>query len=389
MVSIARRNLFADIPRLLVAQAGIMFAVSLVTIQTGILEGFTRSTTLVVEHSPADLWVGSEDMVYLELASSSLRTEQLEELRAIAGIEAAEPLFISGSRWNSTSSQLNPVRIFGFDPNGTLFSPGELIEGNWDTLNQPFTAIADRANLDSLGVAEVGDFAELNLIFVELAGIVRGTQSIASSAYVYMSLANTYEYLGLPYVASDGESPSSLPIGPTTYFLVDLAEDADVDRVIEQIAEVFPGYLAYPKAEMVRRTRAYWRDRTSVGFILGTGAVVGIVVGVAIVGQILYSSVIDRLKDYGTLKAMGADDRMLYGIILRQAVLMAILGYVPGMGLCVGLSYWAMASQGVSILITPTIAVGVFGLTLAMCSVSAVFAIQKATRVDPGIVFKS
>ena len=389
MVSIARRNLFADIPRLVVAQAGIMFAVSLVTIQTGILEGFTRSTTLVVANSPADMWVASEDMVYLELTSSNLTTEQLEDVQAIEGVEAAEPLFVSGTRWNSTGGQLNPVRIFGFDPNGSLFSPGELIEGDWDSLNRPFTAIADRSNLESLGVAEVGDFAELNLIFVELAGIVRETQSIASSAYIYLSLANTYEYLGLPYIASDGDGQNPLPIGPTTYFLVDLSEGADPDTVAEQIANAFPGYQAYPKVEMIRRTQAYWRDRTSVGFILGTGAVVGIVVGVAIVGQILYSSVIDRLKDYGTLKAMGADDRMLYGIILRQAVLMAILGYVPGMGLCIGLSYWAMASQGVAILITPTIAIGVFGLTLAMCSVSAVFAIQKATRVDPGIVFKS
>ena len=389
MVSIARRNLFADIPRLVVAQAGIMFAVSLVTIQTGILEGFTRSTTLVIDHSPADMWVASEDMVYLELTSSTLTTEQLEDLQAIEGVEAAEPLFVSGSRWNSDGGQITPVSIFAFDPNGRLFSPGELIEGDWDSLNRPFTAIGDRANLESLGVAEVGDFAELNLIFVELAGIVRGTQSIAASAYIYSSLANAYEYMGVPYIASDGEAENSLPIGPTTYFLVDLAEGADADLVAEQIAAAFPGYRAYPKAEMIRRTQSYWRRRTSVGFILGTGAVVGIVVGVAIVGQILYSSVMDRLKDYGTLKAMGADDRMLYGIILRQAVLMAILGYVPGMGLCFGLSYWAMVSQGVTILITPTIAVGVFGLTLAMCSASAVFAIQKATRVDPGIVFKS
>ena len=279
MVSIARRNLFADIPRLVVAQAGIMFAVSLVTIQTGILEGFTRSTTLVIDHSPADMWVASEDMVYLELTSSTLTTEQLEDLQAIEGVEAAEPLFVSGSRWNSDGGQITPVSIFAFDPNGRLFSPGELVEGDWASLNRPFTAIGDRANLESLGVAEVGDFAELNLIFVELAGIVKGTQSIAGSAYIYSSLANAYEYIGLPYIASDGEAENPLPIGPTTYFLVDLAEGADADLVAEQIAAAFPGYLAYPKAEMIRRTQSYWRRRTSVGFILGTGAVVGIVVG--------------------------------------------------------------------------------------------------------------
>lgn len=387
MVSIARRNLFADIPRLLVAQAGIMFAVSLVTIQTGILEGFTRSTTLVIENSPAEVWVASEDMVYLELTSSSLSTEQIEDLQAIEGVVAVEPLLLSSNRWDSERGELTPVRMYGFDPNGTLFDPGPLLEGTREDLNRPFTAIADRANLDSLGVEAVGEFAELNLIFVELAGIVRDSQSIASSTHVYLSLANAYDYLGLPYVAADTDSP--LPVGPTTYFLLDLADDADFEQVSEQISATLPGYLAYAKSDMISRTRTYWRDRTGVGFILGTGAVVGIIVGVAIVGQILYSSVSDRLQDYGTLKAMGADDRMLYGIILRQAVLMAVLGYAPGMALCLGLSHWAMVSQGVLILITPAIAAGVFGLTLAMCSCSAIFAIQKATRVDPSIVFKS
>ncbi len=67
MVSIARKNLLEDFPRFLVAQAGIMFAVTLVTIQTGILNGFTRSTALLIEDSEADIWVASEEMVHFEL----------------------------------------------------------------------------------------------------------------------------------------------------------------------------------------------------------------------------------------------------------------------------------------------------------------------------------
>ncbi|MEM8715821.1 MAG: ABC transporter permease [Cyanobacteria bacterium P01_G01_bin.4] len=233
MVSIARRNLFADIPRLLVAQAGIMFAVSLVTIQTGILEGFTRSTTLVIENSPAEVWVASEDMVYLELTSSSLSTEQVDDLLAIEGVEAVEPLFLSANRWDSEPGNLTPVRMYGFDPNGTLFDPGPMVEGSREDLNQPFTAIVDLTQLESLGVTEIGEQAELNLIFVELVGVVRDSQSIASSTHVYLSLGNAYDYMGLPYVpANDGES---LPIGPTTYFLLDLADDADFDVVSEQV----------------------------------------------------------------------------------------------------------------------------------------------------------
>ena len=109
--------------------------------------------------------------------------------------------------------------------------------------------------------------------------------------------------------------------------------------------------------------------------------------GVVIVGQILYASVADHLKEFGTLKAMGGSDRVIYGIIIEQALWMSILGYIPGMLLCWGLGAWT-ATQGIVILITPLTAVGVFGITVLMCIGSALFAIQKVSKVDPAIVFR-
>ena len=114
----------------------------------------------------------------------------------------------------------------------------------------------------------------------------------------------------------------------------------------------------------------------------------GVIVGVVVVGQILYASVTDHLKEFGTLKAMGASDVFIYSVIIEQGLWMAILGYVPGMALCLGVSVWTAASQGIVILITPASAVAVLGITIAMCVSSAIFAIQKVTRVDPAIVFK-
>ena len=115
----------------------------------------------------------------------------------------------------------------------------------------------------------------------------------------------------------------------------------------------------------------------------------GMIVGVAIVGQILYSSVSDHIKEFGTLKAMGASNRVIYGVIVEQSLWMAVIGYIPGMLLCWGLGNWTLATQGIVILITPVTAVGVFGVTVLMCVGSALFAIQKVSHVDPAIVFKA
>jgi putative ABC transport system permease protein len=155
------------------------------------------------------------------------------------------------------------------------------------------------------------------------------------------------------------------------------------------LEQVLPDTRAYTTAEMSELTRTYWTQRTGVGFILGLGAAVGFVVGVVVVSQILYSSVSDHLKEFGTLKAMGASDWVIYRVITEQALWMAVLGYLPSIVLCAGLGAWTVATRGIMILITPATAVGVFGITLIMCVGSALFAIQKVTHIDPAIVFKA
>jgi putative ABC transport system permease protein len=108
-----------------------------------------------------------------------------------------------------------------------------------------------------------------------------------------------------------------------------------------------------------------------------------------VVGQILYSSVTDHLKEFGTLKAMGSSDWFIYRIILEQALWMALLGYLPGMGLVLLMGAWTQKAQAIQILVGPMTAGGVLVLTVVMCCGAAIFAIQKVTRLDPAIVFKS
>jgi putative ABC transport system permease protein len=97
----------------------------------------------------------------------------------------------------------------------------------------------------------------------------------------------------------------------------------------------------------------------------------------------------DHIKEFGTLKAMGASDWMLYGVIVEQSLWMAVMGYAPGTLLCFFIAQWTGSSMGIVILMTPISSLAVFGITVAMCVGSAFFAIQKVTRVDPAIVFKA
>ncbi|MBO9998345.1 MAG: ABC transporter permease [Cyanobacteria bacterium SID2] len=418
MASIARKNLLEDIPRFLVAQAGIMFAVTLVTVQTGLFRGFLKSTALVLDKSKADIWVSSEEMVYFEL-TPPLPLELLFLARQVDGVDLAEPLLLPSGQWHEPGGNIAPLRLIGFDPGGELFAPWNVLEGSTSELQKPYTIIVDRSQLDALNLDSVGQSGEINSLPARVVGITEGTQSIASSVFVFTSLetANTYAttristsvdctvrpggdvqctnvYRKKNNTSTEENSPPPPPRPLTrsdtmTHILIRAQADRDLQKLKQNLENALPGTVAYTREEIAQRTRDYWQKRTGIGFVLGFGAGLGVVVGIAIVGQILYSSVSDHLKEFGTLKAMGASDWTLYRVIIEQALWMAVLGYVPGLVLCLGLSKWAASAMGIVILITPTTAAGVLGLTVTMCVGSGFFAIQKVTRVDPAIVFKA
>ncbi|MDJ0737857.1 MAG: FtsX-like permease family protein [Nostocaceae cyanobacterium] len=418
MVSIARKNLLEDIPRFLVAQAGIMFAVSLVTIQTGIFKGVIGSTVSLIENSPADVWVGSERMVHLEL-TEPIFFDSVVKARKVKGVQRADGLIRGSVRWIVPNGELTVVKVFGFNPTGGLFVPGNVSVGNISALRKPYTLIVDKSKLKSLQVKNIGDKAEIGSLPAQVVGITQNSQSVVSGSFVFASLETANAYINSrvtssvnckwvsgefqclnvyekvdPATKATNESPASAPPPlslntPISFVLVKAQPGEDLEQLKQRLKAVLPGTSVYTKSEMIQKVQGFWEGRTGIGFILGLGAVVGVIVGIVIVGQILYSSVADHVKEFGTLKAMGASNRVIYGVIIEQALWMAVIGYIPGMLLCWGVGNWTLATQGIVILITPITAVGVFGITLLMCVCSALFAIQKVTHVDPAIVFKA
>lgn len=415
MASIARKNLFEDIPRFVVAQAGIMFAVSLVTIQVGILNGFGRSTTRLIDQSSADLWVGSKEMLHLEV-TLPIPLERLLQARKVEGVSHAEAVSSRTSTWLDPQQRLVPIRVWGFNPSGRLFGDWKFSQGSLSTIKEPYSFITDHSNLSTLGLKNVGDSSQIVPYQAKLVGLTEDTQSMASSTSLFTSLESANMYAGgsnasLNCTIAEGQvecptlanpfgttdrSPKPVspprrlnPADPITYVLIQAKPNQDLTALKKRLDAALPGTKAYTKAEIAEVTRNYWIKRTGIGFILGLGATVGVIVGMVVVSQILYSSVADHLKEFGTLKAMGASDWVIYRVITEQALWMAVLGYIPSIALCLGLGAWTAATKGIVILVTPGSAIAVFAITVVMCVGSALFAIQKVTHVDPAIVFKA
>jgi putative ABC transport system permease protein len=133
--------------------------------------------------------------------------------------------------------------------------------------------------------------------------------------------------------------------------------------------------------------RNYWESQGTIGFIFGIGVIVGFIVGTVIVYQILYTDVANHLPEYATLKAMGYSDRFLLNVLLQEALILAVLGFIPGFAVAVGLYQLTYAATLLPVAMTMNRAITVFVLTVAMCSISGAIAMRKLQAADPADIF--
>jgi putative ABC transport system permease protein len=162
-----------------------------------------------------------------------------------------------------------------------------------------------------------------------------------------------------------------------------------VRAVQEELRRRLPrDVLVLTKAELIDLEKYYWANNTAIGLIFPLGMMVGLFIGVLICFQILFSNVASYLPQFATLKAMGFSDRFLIGVVLQQALFLAVLGFVPAAGLAWLLFRLIGGATGLLMYLNVWRLAFVLFLTVAMCMVAGVVAVRDVLRADPAEVFR-
>jgi len=210
---------------------------------------------------------------------------------------------------------------------------------------------------------------------VQVTAVTQKIRSFTTLPYVFMPIARARTFAG----AAPEQS---------TYELVTLQPGADLETVRASLAERLPDTEILTHDEFRKRSLNYWMFNTGAGAALIMGAALGIIVGVVIVAQTLYASTKDHLNEFATLRALGASASYIHAVILIQAMLSALMGYIAGMALALLVVYGlASRSTSLTVVMTPKLAAYLFALTVGMCIIAAISAITKVTRIDPAGVF--
>jgi len=228
-----------------------------------------------------------------------------------------------------------------------MMRPWNIVEGNWEALREPNAVIVDELYKEKLGVTEIGQTVEIRGYQAKVVGFTRGIRTFTTSPAVFTSFKNAQNYFGI------GENQ-------TLYILAKAAPNTDLQKLRSDLQQRLTDVDVYTREEIVAKQQNYWMFGTGAGITVLIAAGLGLLVGVVVVAQTIYSATVDHLKEYGTLKAMGATNFYLYRVIITQAVTSGIIGYIVGMSVSLLISYISL--QGTTaIILPPPLVVALFG----------------------------
>ncbi len=374
MVSIARKNLLHDKVRFSVALAGITFAVVLITIQVGVYLAFLANASVLIDHTEADIWITAHGLENFDFGRP-ISEKKLYEAREVPGVQWAEKYLLAFGYWKTPGGSQETVQMVGYDPETLVGAPWDIVRGNPQDVKYFNSVFYDEAETNRLGDLPIGGETEINSHRVRVAGIIRGAKSFIQSPYIFTSFKNA---LNLSFVAK----------GNTVYILVKVAPGYSVESVRQRLKATVKDVDVYTAGEFSKKTRDYWMINTGTGMALLSIALMGVVIGTVIVANTIYTSTTEHLKEFGTLKAIGASNWDLYKIIIEQALINSVIGYIAGEFV----SFWviqAIKKGNLQVLLPWQVLAGIYVLTAMMCLWSSTLSIYKVTKIDPALVFKS
>lgn len=367
--------------RLLVALAGIAFADILMFVQLGFKDALYDAS--VKPHYTIDT-----DLVLINpqfetvFSVKTFSRDRLFQVAGFDGVESISSLYIGMGQWRNPETKMQrSILIFGTDPGKPAFNIPEINQ----QLNE--LKMLNRILFDRAGRSE---FGPITTLFEKQAPLPVQVNDYEIKVAGFFSLGASFAADG-NIITSDSTFMRLFPSQQADRIhvgLIHLKPGADIKQVQANLKASLPSdVLVLTLKEFAAREKAYWENGTAIGFIFGLGAIVGFIVGTVIVYQILYSDVSDHLPEYATLKAMGYGDSYLVGILIQESLILAILGFMPGLILSIGLYSLAQTATLLPIVMTLDRAINVLVLTIIMCSVSGAIAMRKLQAADPADVF--
>ncbi|WP_019501491.1 ABC transporter permease DevC [Pseudanabaena sp. PCC 6802] len=376
-------NLTYRTRRLVTAISGVSFAVLLMCMFKGFENAYYDSQIQLLQKLNGEIFIVNR-LKYTMFIPEQFARRRLYQAQAFDGVVAAYPVYMNTGNWkNPITKAVRPLRAIAFNPHDPVLPLPSILQHRQD-MQMPWTVLVDDKSKDDIGSKQTGVVTELAEQRVRIVGTYSiGTDFASDNGNIVMSDQNFLRYFAQAEVGKKSRNLNTVDIG-----LLKVAPGKDVDLLAKTLRQQLPQDVAvWTKAEFIQKELDYWRNNTDIGFVFALLAGMSFAVGVILVYQILYTDVAEHSAEYATLKAMGYSNLFLLGIVFQESLILACVGFVPGLAMSFGLYHLTSSATGLFMQLTVGRALAILVATFMMCLVSGAIAVRKVLSSDPAEVF--
>ncbi|MGZ8852671.1 MAG: ABC transporter permease [Thermoanaerobaculia bacterium] len=374
-VDLATKSLLHDKLRFLITVSGVAFAVTLVFVQAGLFIGLMDNATLTIEQIDADLWITSHNTPNIDFAHTFPET-YVKRVRSVPGVARADNLIVWFMNVNLPNGAVEGTEVYALEDFTKWNFPQNVAEGNLQDLRRGGYFIVDDSAKKRWGAFEVGQYREILGRRLKIIGRTVGDKSFTTTPLTF-----------LDYRLAQSLNPDTLR-GKTTYIVVKLAPGANGDQVAAELRRRLPFNDVHTKAAWATHSRNYWIISTGLGLNMYLTVFLGCLVGIVVVAQTLYTSTMEHIREFGTVKAIGGGNGEIYAILAKQASIAAVAGFAFGALQALAIAP-LMAKADLKLIIPNSLFVIVFAGSFLLCLAAAMVSFRKVAKIDPALVFRT
>jgi putative ABC transport system permease protein len=373
MFFIALKMLFGDKVKFATLVIGLTFSVLLIAQQSSIFAGLLKRFVTNVTNAQAQVWVADPAIKFVDDVKPLPDTD-LARVRSVPGVGWAMPYLQRLTQIMLPTGVSENVYLIGVDAETLIGLPQKVMAGKLEDLNTPDAVVVDKRGLKKLGYPKVGDTFEINDRRARIVAIVNVLNGFQSLPYVYTTFDRAKQFL-----PPQRKLLSYIFVSP----VAGVSDTALVQRIQQDT-----GLGAYTEQQFIMKTLDYFLKNTGIPINFGITVFLGVAVGAAISAQTFYTFVVENIRQFATLKAMGAGNVTLLSMLLLQSAMVGFIGYGIGMGLVAWFGSTVPGNSELSFYTHPVIPLIALVAVVGVCMFASLFSGWRVFRVDPAIVFK-
>lgn len=351
---------------------GVVAIVFLVGQQLSVLFGLFTYMSVLVDHSGADVWILSKNTENVN-NTGSVPVRYKDRISGLHEVAWVEPVVFGGGSFKTKDGQYQAVQVVGVRSPRFAAGPWRFYKGSLQVLFDYDGITVDRLDLKVLGYPEVNDIVEIRDKSTRISGITQSIRGFAGTL-IYTNMVKAKEII-------------KFTEGRCSAMLVKLKPGINSQQAIKKLEALLPAAQVTATAELSRNTRSYYIRNTGIGGSFGFSTLVGALVGVVIITLTMYTSVLNREKEFAVLRALGARKKDILIVVLYQALMIGIAGIFIGFLLLAWFLYATHDSRLPSYM-PHMIPVYHALFTLLLCIFGSLLAMRKAVSIDPATVFR-